>query len=108
LIGNDVRIEGGSSVEALQAIVIGNDCRLGSFSKLIDNHFHTPGGDRSRRPASMRVELEDGVEVGSRAILLPGAHIERGSRVGPGTVISRRIPSGVLVSGNPPMVEARR
>ena len=101
-IGDDVRIEGGSSVEALQSIVIGNGCRLGSFSKVIDNHFHSPNGDRHRQPASVRVELEDGVEIGSRAILLPGAHVGRGSKVGPGTVISRRIPSRVMVSGNPP------
>ena len=105
-IGNDVRIEGGASVEALHAIVIGNGCSLGSFSKVIDNHFHSPR-DRHRQPASIPVEIEDGVEIGSRAILLPGAHVERGSKVGSGTVVSRRIPAGVMVAGHPPRVEAR-
>jgi acetyltransferase-like isoleucine patch superfamily enzyme len=105
-IGDDVRIEGGASVEAMESIVIGTGCRLGSFSKVIDNHFHSPADrHRSEWPASTRVELEDGVEIGTRAILLPGAHVGRGSRVGPGAVISRRIPAGVRVSGNPSRLE---
>jgi acetyltransferase-like isoleucine patch superfamily enzyme len=106
-IGDDVRIEGGASVEATQAIVIGSGCRLGSFSKVIDNHFHSPQGDRRPWPASTPVELEEGVEIGARAIVLPGAHVQRGAKVGPGAVISRRIPAGATVSGNPSRLESR-
>jgi len=105
-IGDDVSIEGGASLEAMQAIIIGRGCRLGRFSKVMDNHFHSPRDRRRTQwPASTRVVLEDGVEVGARAILLPGSHLERGAKVGPGSVISRRIPAGAVVTGNPSRLE---
>jgi len=107
-IGDDVRVDGGGSLEAMRSIVVGNRCHLGPFSKVIDNHFHSPRGDRTHWPSSTPVELEEGVEIGSRAILLPGAHVGRGSKVGPGAVISRRIPAGATVSGNPSRLEATR
>ena len=52
-IGPGVRIEGGSSLEAVSQIVIDTGAKVGSFCKILDNHFHPVGGsDRFRRPPS--------------------------------------------------------
>ena len=88
-IGPGVRIEGGASLEAVARIEIGAGAKLGSFCKILDNHFHLMGGERHRRPPSRPVVVEEGAEVGARAILLPGARIGKGAVVPPGTVISR-------------------
>jgi acetyltransferase-like isoleucine patch superfamily enzyme len=105
VFGDDVTVEGGTSLEAQALIAVGNGCRLGSFTKVLDNHFHPVKGDRHQRPQSVKVIIEDGAEIGTRAILLPGAHIEKGARIGAGAVISRRVPPGVTVAGQPPRAQ---
>jgi acetyltransferase-like isoleucine patch superfamily enzyme len=98
---DDVYIGGGTSIEAQRAVTIGPRSRLGRFSKIIDNHFHNAAGKRSERPPSVPVVVEEDVELGPRAILLPGAHVGKGTRVVAGSVITRRVPAYSLVSGVP-------
>jgi acetyltransferase-like isoleucine patch superfamily enzyme len=88
-IGAGVRIEGGASLEAVSRIEIGAGAKLLGFCKIMDNHFHPVGRDRHRRPPSRPVVVEEGAEVGARAILLPGARVARGAVVPPGAVVSR-------------------
>jgi len=101
VVGDDVRIEGGTSIEAEDAVRIGQGCQLGAFVKIIDNHFHPLRGNRHERPSSTSVNLEENVAVEDRAIILPGAWLMRGVRVCQGAVVSRKIPAGVVVSGVP-------
>jgi len=56
-IGPGVRIEGGASLEAASHIEIGAGAKLGSFCKIMDNHFHPVGRERHRRPPSRPVVL---------------------------------------------------
>jgi acetyltransferase-like isoleucine patch superfamily enzyme len=100
-IGDGVVIEGGTSIEAQSRVVVGAGARLGPYAKVMDNQFHPVKGDRHQRPASAEVRIDEGAFVGERAIVLPGAHLERGARVLAGTVISRRGQAGVTVSGYP-------
>ena len=100
-LGDDVYIGGGTSIEAQKAVTIGLRSRVGRFVKIIDNHFHNAAGKRNERPPSVPVVIEDDVELGPRAILLPGAHLGRGTRVVAGSVVTRRVPPFSLVSGVP-------
>jgi serine acetyltransferase len=100
-LGDDVYIGGGTSIEAQKAVTIGQKSRVGRFVKIIDNHFHNAAGKRNERPPSIAVVIEDDVELGPRAILLPGAHVGRGTRVVAGSVVTRRVPPYSLVSGVP-------
>lgn len=97
LIGHGCVLEGGVSIEAQQRVEIGPGSRLRAFSKLMDNNFHPVLGSRHRRPASKPVKLEAAVEVGERAIVLPGAWLEKKVTLGPGVVIARRVKAGVTV-----------
>jgi acetyltransferase-like isoleucine patch superfamily enzyme len=103
-VGDDVYVGGGSSIEAQCAVTIGARSRLGRFAKVIDNHFHSVVGNRTQRPPSVPVVIEEDVELGARAIVLPGAHLGCGCRVAPGTVITRRIPPHSLAAGVPAVV----
>jgi acetyltransferase-like isoleucine patch superfamily enzyme len=103
-IGAGVRIEGGASLEAVSRIEVGAEAKLGSFCKILDNHFHPVGGwNRERRPPSRPVMIEERAEVGARAILLPGARVGSGAVVPAGAVISRSF--GLPASRPPPAGE---
>ena len=99
VIGDDSVIAGGTSIEATRSITLGARTRLGSFCKVMDNHFHPLVGDRHARPAPRPVVVEDDVVMGPRAIVLAGARVERGARVDAGTVIKRSRPDGAPRGG---------
>ncbi len=101
IVGDDVVIEGGTSIEAEDAVRIGQGCQVGAFVKIIDNHFHPLRGNRHQRPDSSAVNLEENVTVEARAVILPGSWLMKGVRVCQGTVVSRQIPAGVVASGVP-------
>jgi acetyltransferase-like isoleucine patch superfamily enzyme len=47
------------------------------------------------------VIIEDDVWIGIGAIILKGTRIGRGARVGAGAVVTRDVPAGATVAGNP-------
>lgn len=108
VLGDDVRIEGGASLEAQESIQVGPRCRVGGFAKLIDNPFHQVRGQRSQRPESSAVQLGPDVEVGRRAIVLPGANIGAGARIGPGAVVGRHVAAGATFAGLPGRIVSSR
>src|SRR5256885_9551401 len=91
-IGDGVHISGGASIEAVVSVRVGARSRIGSFSRLMDNHFHPPVGDRHFRPPSAPVVLGEDVAIGARAIPLAGARGGDGATARPGPVITRRGP----------------
>ena len=106
-LGDDVEIGPGASIEVQRLVTIGARSRIGAFSKTLDGHFHALEGDRSRRPPPGRVVVEDDVDVGPHAVLLPNAHIGRGSAVRAGAVVSRRFPDYSSIGGIPAAVRGR-
>jgi acetyltransferase-like isoleucine patch superfamily enzyme len=64
---------------------------------------NAPDGDRSFRPSfdSAPIVIEDGAWIGAGAIILKGVRIGAGARVGAGAVVTRDIPPGCTVEGNP-------
>jgi acetyltransferase-like isoleucine patch superfamily enzyme len=93
VIGDDSYIAGGTSIEATRSIVLGARARLGSFCKVMDNHFHPLVGDRHVRPAPRPVVVEEDVVLGPRTIVLAGTRVERGARIAAGTVMKRSRPA---------------
>ena len=107
IIGEGCLLEGGASIEAQERVELGPRCTLRAFSKVMDNHFHPVAGSRHHRPGSTPVKLEANVEVGARAIVLPGAWLEHDVHLGPGVVIGRRVKAELSLVGSPPHVERR-
>jgi acetyltransferase-like isoleucine patch superfamily enzyme len=98
-------------------IVLGRRIHLSYNVTIADSDFHpldpdlrradaianAPQGDRSRRPRvhSQPVTIEDDVEIGIGAIVLKGVTIGRGARIGAGAVVTRDVPPGAKLAGNP-------
>jgi acetyltransferase-like isoleucine patch superfamily enzyme len=92
VVGDGVQIGGGTSIEAVASVRIGARSRLGTFTKVMDNHFHSLLGDRHWRPSSDPVRIGEDVDIGVRTILLAGAEIGDRAIVRAGAVITRRAP----------------
>lgn len=85
VVGAGTVLHGGTSIEAMHSVTIGARCRVGAFSKILDNHFHV-AGQMATRPPSLPVSIEDDALLGPRCVVLPGARVARGEALRAGTV----------------------
>lgn len=76
--------------------------------RIQDARANAPEGDRRQRPALVArpVTIEDDVWIGIGAIVLKGVRIGRGARIGAGAVVTKDVPPGASVVGNPARIEA--
>lgn len=101
-IGDRSAIMNGCYIVARDLIDIGEACLVGSDVIIIDSHFHRSQPDRrlsADDPAP--VILESNVWVGSRAMILKGVVVHKDAIVGAGSVVTRDVPAGAIVAGNP-------
>ncbi|MDJ0617901.1 MAG: acyltransferase [Calothrix sp. MO_192.B10] len=116
-IGDDVSIGSGSIVE--HHVRIGNGVRLHSqvfvpeFSILEDNCWLGPHVvlTNAKYPRSPGVKkqligphIEQGAKIGANSTILPGVRIGRNALIGAGSVVTKDIPEGAVVAGNPAQV----
>jgi UDP-2-acetamido-3-amino-2,3-dideoxy-glucuronate N-acetyltransferase len=121
-IGDDTRI--GPFVEIQQGAVIGDRCKIQSHTfvctgvviedevfighgvMFINDRFPratTPTGELTSR-ADWHLEgitVERGAAIGSGAVILAGLRIGAEALVGAGAVVTRDVPPGTIVVGNP-------
>ncbi len=121
-IGDDVKI--GAFVEIQKGVRVGNRCKISSHTficegvKLEDEVFIGHGvtfiNDRYPRAtnasgglqteedwACVPTTIKHGASVGSGATILCGVTIGERATVGAGSVVTKDVPSGAVVAGNP-------
>lgn len=64
--------------------------------------------ERGRRYRYAPIAIGDDVFVGQGTVILPGVRIGTGAIVGAGSVLTRSVPSGAVVAGNPARVISTR
>lgn len=100
-----------------EEIVIGRNVVISYNVTIADCDFHptdpearrrdavanAPGGDSGERPRlkTAPVRIDDGAWIGIGAIILKGVRIGRGARIAAGSVVTRDVPDGASVAGNP-------
>ena len=98
-------------------ITVGDRVMLSYNVTLADSDFHpidpeerrhdavatSPIGNKDKRPfiSTQPVEIADDVWIGIGAIILKGVTIGKGARIGAGAVVTRDIPEGAHICGNP-------
>lgn len=87
-------------------ISIGADALLGSNVTIHDSDFHElhPHRRRGGRPSMAPVRLGCNVFLGDGVRVLKGVSIGDHSVIGAGSVVTSRIPGGVIAAGNPARV----
>lgn len=103
VIGDRTYLNYGVSIVAHESIAIGRRCLIGPYVNIQDNDWHDIL-DRSRKPASRPVTIEDNVWLGTRAIVLPGVTIGHDAVIGAGAVVTSSIPPRSIAVGNPARV----
>jgi UDP-2-acetamido-3-amino-2,3-dideoxy-glucuronate N-acetyltransferase len=98
-IGQRCRIQSHTFIPA--GVTIGHDVFIGHHVVFINDKHPTAEAARAGSWQLSPVVVEDGASVGSGAIINGGVTIHRGARVGAGAVVTRDVPPGVTVVGNP-------
>ncbi len=109
-IGDRFAMTGGT-VCAAERITIGQHVTVGANTTIIDSDFHPLDPEQRRlhprRANTAPVLIEDGVFIGVQCLILKGVTLGQGCVVGAGSVVTRDVPAGVIVAGNPALpVEA--
>jgi acetyltransferase-like isoleucine patch superfamily enzyme len=98
----------GGTICSSERIVIGDGVTIGANSTIMDSDFH-PLGPAARRSSPHQantapVLIGDDVFVGLQCLILKGVTLGQGSVVGAGSVVTRDVPAGAIVAGNPAKV----
>jgi acetyltransferase-like isoleucine patch superfamily enzyme len=99
-------INGASITARSQTIHIGEGSMLAPDCMIIDSDFHAPWPPEARMTYRTD-DLDAGVTIGrrvwigARSIILKGVTIGDNSTVAAGSVVTRDVPTNVLVGGNP-------
>ena len=101
-IGNNNFING-AIISATTRVVIGNNCKFGPFSMIIDSDFHNVK-DHNLEGESGDIIIEDDVWIGAKATILKGVTIGKGSVVAVGSVVTKSIPPNSIAAGVPAKV----
>lgn len=110
-IGDHTWIGQGSFLHSGGGILIGKAVGIGPMVKILTS-FHKEGSPDQPVMANeiefAPVVIEDGCDIGTGSIILPGVHIGEGVIVGAGSVVTRDIPPFSVVSGSPARVTRKR
>jgi UDP-2-acetamido-3-amino-2,3-dideoxy-glucuronate N-acetyltransferase len=121
-IGDDVKV--GTFVEIQKGVKIGNRCKISSHAFICEGvtledevfvgHNVTFINDRHPRATNREGELQSeadwecirtlvkrGASIGSGATLLCGITIGENAMIGAGSVVTKDVPAGATVAGNP-------
>lgn len=95
-----------AEIDITGGVLIGNNVHFG-HNVYVLSCSHPPelltGLERRRNLRCKPIVIEDDVYIGSRATILPGAHIKKGSYIGAGSIVTENSEIGPndLWAGNP-------
>ena len=107
IIGDDFGMTGGSIVVD-ENITIGDRVWVGANTIITDTDFHPLDPEHRRlNPLDAKtapIIIEDDIFIGMNTMILKGVKIGAGSVIGAGSIVTRDVPRGAIVAGNPARV----
>lgn len=99
IVGDNVTVKCG--VQLWEGMRVGNNVFIGSNVTFAnDKHPKSLRGENHEWKCQP-VIIEDDVSIGANATILPGVRLGQGCVVGAGAVVTKDVPSGLTVVGNP-------
>lgn len=96
IIGDRVTIKNG--VQLWNGLRVGSDVFIGPNVTFTNDKYPK---SRNRNFVCLNTLIEDGASIGGGATILPGIRIGAGATVGAGSVVTKDVPPGATVIGNP-------
>lgn len=97
-IGDNSYIGDRTEIHAGEMVKIGSGVNIAWDCNILDRDYHAFEVDRE---VIKPVVIEDHVWIGCRSIVLKGVTIGEGAVVAAGSVVTKSVPAGCLVAGNP-------
>ena len=110
-IGNNVGIAQNCFIQVRGRVVIGNDVIFGPGVYLFSENHNFDNPDLPvvvQGETRKGVTIEDGVWIGSRAVILDGVRIGKNSIVAAGSIVNKDVPAYSIVAGVPAKVLRNR
>lgn len=106
VIGNNVVMANGASIQSTSKIVIGDDVMIGINCFLIDSDGHDlhPEKRMTGIPKSSQITIKNNVVIFYNTVVLKGVTIGENSVIGSCSVVTKDIPANVFAAGNPARV----
>jgi len=110
-LGRRVNFARGVWINARGGVVMGNDVMIGPGARVISNGHEMASTERpmiDQGLYSRPIKIGDDVWIGANAIVLPGVEIGSHSVVAAGSIVTKDVPSYVVVAGAPARVVKHR
>ncbi|WP_294262987.1 acyltransferase [uncultured Sphingomonas sp.] len=102
-VGDDVTVKSG--VQLWTGVTLEDRVFVGP-NATFTNDLHPRSKDHSQPYRATRVRA--GASIGANATILPGVEIGEGAMIGAGAVVTRDVPAGATVVGNPAVIVSPR
>lgn len=107
VIGESTAITGACKIITGNEIHIGSNCMISWDVQVLDTDYHNIYVDGELSNPSKGIMIEDNVWIGSRATILKGVRIGKGSVIASNSVITKDVEPYTLVAGNPAIVKKK-
>ena len=96
VIGSRTTIKSG--VQIWDGVSIGNDVFIGPNVTFTNDKYPV---SKNTNFTLLITKIEDGVSIGANSTILPGITIGTNAVIGAGSVVTKNVPAGMTVFGNP-------
>jgi maltose O-acetyltransferase len=105
-LSNDIYIGPRCELFTLGEVHIGNGTVFGQEVLVLSSNHNYDSPDLKALPyddknVTKPIKIGENVWIGARAIILPGVTIGDGAVIGTGSVVTKDVPKGAIVAGNP-------
>lgn len=114
-IGSRTAVGGGTTIESLSRVSIGDDCLISHYVTIQDHDSHPLEWDNRKNDVldwlagrkdwthvkHADVVIEPRCWIGTRSVVLKGVRLGEGTVVGAGSVVTKSFPAYSLIGGNP-------
>lgn len=97
VIGNNVRIH--NKALLYHGLVVEDNCFIGPGTCFTNDKY--PQFDTTRDLRGVTWRIKKGASIGANVTVLPDVTIGPGAVVGAGSVVTKNVPAGAIVCGNP-------
>lgn len=115
----------GAFVEIQHGVIIGNNCRIQSHTFIcegvtledevfighgvmfINDKYPTVTSAENKSWKLKKVLIKKGASIGSGSVVLGGVTIGENSLIGAGSVVTKDVPSNIVVAGNPAKIMSK-